>query len=150
MTARGLARDRLAQNDDALDRRQPVPCAVVRKIGVGLGREIGPIEREQRRLDVEAAVLGVQTQDAGRRSPPERVLAEGVFDRGDAFIGGKQPLDVAARQEQRADGAGCCGCKAGDGNDFVAHSGLLPHGGLGAALGTETVCLGPGACVRPG
>src|ERR1043166_8195776 len=55
-----LARDRLAQDDDALDRRQPMPRAVVREIGIGLRREIGPVEREQRRLDVKTAVFGVQ------------------------------------------------------------------------------------------
>jgi hypothetical protein len=58
-----LAGGRLAQDDDALDRRQPVPRAVVWEIGVGLRREIRPVEGEQRRLNVEAAVLGVQAED---------------------------------------------------------------------------------------
>jgi len=30
----------------------------------------------------------------------QRVLAEGILDRGDAFVGGKQPLDVAARRRR--------------------------------------------------
>ncbi len=91
-----LASDRVAQHDDALDRRQPVPRAIMREIGVGLRREIGPLEGEQRRLDVKTAVLGVQAEDAWRRSLPERVLAKGVLDCGHAFVGGEQPLDIAA------------------------------------------------------
>src|SRR5260370_27370754 len=102
MTARGLARDRFAQDHDALYGRQPVPRAVEREIGIGLRREVGLAEGEQRGLDVETAVLGVQAEYSRRRRLAQRVLAEGVLDGTDAPVGREETLDVAARQEQRA------------------------------------------------
>ena len=70
---------------------------VVGKIGVGLGREVRLVEREQRGLDMETAVLRVEAENPRRRGFSQRMLAEGVLDRGDAFVGREQPLDVAAR-----------------------------------------------------
>jgi len=79
-----------------------VPRAVVREIGVGLRREVGLAEGEQRGLNVETAVLGVQAEYSRRRRLAQRVLAEGVLDGADARVGREQTLDVAAREEQRA------------------------------------------------
>jgi hypothetical protein len=76
-----------------------VPRAVVREIGIGLRREVGLAEGEQRGLDVETAVLGVQGEYSRRRRFAQRVLAEGVLDGADALVGRKETLDVAARQE---------------------------------------------------
>src|SRR5262249_16413812 len=100
--------------------------------------------------EVEAALLGMQAEDAWRRSLPQRVLAEGVLDRCHAFVRGEQPLDIAARQEEHTRGVGRRGCKAGGESDSVGHKRTPSPKGLGAALGTETVCLVPGACIRPG
>jgi hypothetical protein len=68
----------------------------MREIGVGLGREVGLVESQQRCLDVETAVLGMQAEDSRRRGLAKRVLEEGILDRGDAFIGREQALDIAA------------------------------------------------------
>jgi hypothetical protein len=48
---------------------------------------------------VKAAVLDVQPENAGRGNLAEPVAAERIFDRGDAFIGRQQPLDVCAGDE---------------------------------------------------
>src|SRR5262249_18036961 len=117
---------RSAHHVDALDCRHPVPRAVVREIRIGLGGEVRLIEPEQRCLDVKTAVLGVKAQDPGRRSLAERMLAEGVLHRGDAFVGRKQTLDVASRQKNGVGSAprfnaGRTGCNAGAGSRLEIH-----------------------------
>src|SRR5262249_3872689 len=126
----GLARDRFAQDHDTLYGRQPVPRAVVREIGIGLGREVGLAEGEQRGLDVETAVLGVQAEYSRRRRLAQRVLAEGVLDGADALVGRQETLDVAARQEQRAGSgtrasAGSAGWKSSVRCKCALHNSLL-------------------------
>jgi hypothetical protein len=83
------------------------------EIGVGLGREVRLVEREQRGLDMEAAVLRVEAEGPRRRGFSKRVLAEGVLHRCDAFVGREQPLDVTARQEDGAGAARLCAWRAG-------------------------------------
>ncbi len=82
--------------------RQRVPRAVVREIGVGFRGEVRLVELEQGRLDVEAPVPGVQAEDPGSRGLAQRMLAERVLDRGEAFVGSEEPLHVAPRQQKRA------------------------------------------------
>ena len=114
------------------------------KFGNRTRHEVGPVEGEERRLDVEAAILDMQAEDSRRRRLTERVLAESVLDRCDACIGREKALDVAARKQQRADGAGPgIRDKGGNGCSLIART-PSPQGGPGAALGTEMVCLGPG------
>ncbi|MDB5926764.1 MAG: hypothetical protein JWN13_5700 [Betaproteobacteria bacterium] len=68
---------------------------------------------EQRGLDMETAVLRVESENPRRWSFSQRMLAEGVLDRGDAFVGREQPLDVAARQEESAGATRVCAWLAG-------------------------------------
>ena len=98
---------------------------------------------------MEAVILGAQAEDPGQRRLAERVLAEGVLNRRHACVGRKKAFDVAAREEQRANDIGP---KVGEaGNEFRRpYIYSFPERGPGAALGTEIVCLGPGACLRPG
>ena len=69
----------VAQHHHALDRRQAMARAVVREVGIGLRGKVGLPEREQRRLDVEAALAAVESEDTGRRR------------RCPAHAGGKRP-----------------------------------------------------------
>src|SRR5215203_2528394 len=75
--------------------------AVLREISVCLGRKVRSIERQQCRLDMEAAVLRMHPKHARRRCFPLCVLSEGVFYRGNAFVERQQPLDIAAAEDKR-------------------------------------------------
>ena len=67
--------------------------AIVREIGIGLGREVGPVEVKRRRLDVKTAVRHMHAKDSRRRGPAQRMLAKNILDHSKAFVGRQQPLD---------------------------------------------------------
>src|SRR5262249_12885791 len=87
-------------NHHTLDRGQAVPRSIVRKVGVGLGDDTGPLAAEEASLYVQAAVRCMHAEERWWRQHALTLESKSVFDSGDAFSQGEHARDVRTREQQ--------------------------------------------------